>query len=394
VDRRRVLIAYGTRPEAVKLGPLILALQKAEDFEPIVCVTAQHRHMLDQFNALFGIQPEHDLDLLRPKQTLTHVTAGVLEGLERVLEEVAPDAVIVQGDTSTTFSAALAAFYQRIPVVHVEAGLRTGDVWSPYPEEMNRRLTTQLSALHLAPTATSLSNLLREGVARDSVVVTGNIVIDALQWVVSRTTEPRAAGLKPLLSDPRRVLLVTTHRRESWGEPMRCVGRALRRLTAASPDMLLVFPVHLNPVVRDAVLPFLEGLDNVIVLEPLQYDDFAWCLQRAHVVLSDSGGVQEEAPSLGKPVLVLREDTERPEAVQAGTVRLVGTDEERIVAEVSRLWGDAAAYEEMSHAVNPYGDGRAVERSVQALRHMLLGAGKPAEFSAPDTASVKNRFTA
>jgi len=394
VERRRVLVAYGTRPEAVKLGPLVLALQQAEDLEPVVCVTAQHRHMLDQFNAIFGIQPEHDLDLLRPKQTLTQVTAGVLTGMERVLEEVAPDAAIVQGDTSTTLSAALAAFYQRIPVVHVEAGLRTGDVWSPYPEEMNRRITTQLSALHLAPTVTSLSNLLREGVARDSVVVTGNTVIDALQWVVSRTTEPRAAELKPLLSDPRRVLLVTTHRRESWGEPMRSVGRALRRLAASSPDMLLVFPVHLNPVVRDAVLPALEGLDNVILLEPLEYDDFAWCLQRAHVVLSDSGGVQEEAPSLGKPVLVLRENTERPEAVQAGTVRLVGTDEERIVAEVSRLWDDAAAYEAMSRAVNPYGDGRAVGRSVQALRHMLMGAEKPAEFSAPETASIKNGFTA
>jgi UDP-N-acetylglucosamine 2-epimerase (non-hydrolysing) len=377
----RVLVAYGTRPEAVKLGPLVLALEDDPDLEPIVCVTAQHRVMLDQFNAIFGIEPDHDLDLLRPRQTLTHVTSGVLEGMETVLEQVRPDAVVVQGDTTTTLAAALAGFYQKVPVVHVEAGLRTGDRYSPYPEELNRRLTTQLATLHLAPTVTSRANLLREGVAPKSVIVTGNTVIDALHWVLKRVREPRDPALRSLMNDPRRLLLVTSHRRESWGQPMRDVGAALRRLAQRYADMVVVLPLHKNPVVREALLPAIEDLPNVMLLEPLEYDDFAWCLQRAHVVLSDSGGVQEEAPALGKPVLVLRENTERPEAVEAGTVKLVGTATDTIEAEVVDLWEDAAAYEAMSRAVNPYGDGRAVERSVAALRHLLLGADRPKEFA-------------
>lgn len=380
-SRTKVLVVYGTRPEAVKVGPLILALQAHPVFEPVVCVTAQHRQMLDQFNALFGIVPDHDLDMMRPHQTLTHVTSGVLEGMEGVLGLVKPDAVVVQGDTSTTFAAALAAFYQRVPVVHVEAGLRTGDPYSPYPEEINRRLTTQLSSLHLAPTRTSRENLLREGVAPASVFVTGNTVIDALRWVVERLTTPEEPRLRSMVTDGRRVLLVTTHRRESWGAPMAEVARAVRRLCAAHDDMLVVFPVHKNPVVRDAVLPELAGVANCVVLEPLEYDDFAWCLQRAHVVLSDSGGVQEEAPSLGKPVLVLRDNTERPEAVEAGTVALVGTDEQTVYDAVDRLWTDAEAYAAMAAAVNPYGDGHAVRRSVGAIEHLLLGGPPPEEFS-------------
>lgn len=377
---KKVLVVYGTRPEAVKLGPLILALQASPHFEPVVCVTAQHRHMLDQFNELFGIVPDDDMDMMRPGQTLTDVTSRVLNGLQAVLDKRRPDAVVVQGDTSTTFAAALAAFYQRIPVVHVEAGLRTGDRYSPYPEETNRRLTTQLSTLHLAPTATSRENLLREGVSPEHVLVTGNTVIDALQWVVDRVSSPRDLDLQGVAADDRRVLLVTTHRRESWGEPMAQVARAIRTLCAAHADMLVVFPVHANPVVRDVVLPILQPVDNVLVLEPLEYDDFAWCLQRAHVVLSDSGGVQEEAPSLGKPVLVLRENTERPEAVHAGTVALVGTDEATVVAAVERLWTDPAAYSAMSAAVNPYGDGHAVRRTVEALSHLLLDGPAPDEF--------------
>ncbi len=376
----KVLVVYGTRPEAVKLAPVVLALQEAADLDPVVCVTAQHRQMLDQFNALFGITPAYDLDLLRERQTLTHVTSAVLEGIERVLEEVRPACVVVQGDTTTTFGAALGAFYQRVPVVHVEAGLRTGDVYSPYPEEMNRRLTSQLTTLHLAPTSTSRANLLREGVPAERVVVTGNTVIDALQWVVARVTTPRHPELAAVADDPRRVLLVTAHRRESWGEPLRQVGAALRALAQSHPDMLVVFPIHRNPVVREALLPSFDGLDNVLVLEPLDYDDFAWCLQRAHVVLSDSGGVQEEAPSLGKPVLVLRDNTERPEAVEAGTVRLVGTDAAVVEDAVRRLWADPAAYDEMARAVNPYGDGRAVERTVTSIRHLLLGGPRPEEF--------------
>jgi UDP-N-acetylglucosamine 2-epimerase (non-hydrolysing) len=379
--RRKVLIVYGTRPEAVKLAPLVLALKASEDFLPVVCVTAQHRQMLDQFNALFGIEPDFDLDMMQAKQTLTHLTSGVLTGLEVVLASTAPAAVIVQGDTTTTFAAALAAFYQRVPVVHVEAGLRTGDRYSPYPEEINRRLTTQLSALHLAPTATSLGNLLREGVPRSAVFVTGNTVIDALQWVVQRVSEPRDERLIELASDKRRILLVTTHRRESWGEAMRGVARAIRRLSEANRDMLILFPVHKNPVVREAIEPVLEGLANVILLEPLEYDDFAWCLKRSTVVLSDSGGIQEEAPSLGKPVLVLRDNTERPEAVEAGTVRLVGTDEERVFSEVQRIWTDETAHAAMSQAVNPYGDGQAVRRSIAAMRHLLLGTDAGDEFA-------------
>jgi len=377
----RVLIAYGTRPEAVKLGPLVLALNEAPDFEPVVCVTAQHRAMLDQFNGIFGIKPQHDLNLLRPRQTLTHITSGVLEGMETVLEEVRPDAVVVQGDTTTTFAAALAGFYQKVPVVHVEAGLRTGDRYSPYPEEVNRRLTTQLAALHLAPTATSRDNLLNEGVNPRDVVVTGNTVIDALLWVLKRGREPRNPTLRGLRDDPRRLLLVTSHRRESWGQPMRDVGAALRRLAQRYTDMVVLLPLHKNPIVREALLPALQGLSNVITLEPLEYDDFAWCLQRAHVVLSDSGGVQEEAPSLGKPVLVLRENTERPEAVLAGTVKLIGTSTDTVETAVSALWEDADAYAKMSRSVNPYGDGRAVDRTLGALRYLLFDAPRPVEFN-------------
>ncbi len=377
---KKVMIVYGTRPEAVKLGMLVLALKGRSDLTPLVCVTAQHRHMLDQFNAVFGIVPDYDLNTMQPKQSLTHVAAGVLAGMEDVFDGVRPDAVVVQGDTSTTFAAALAAFYQRIPVVHVEAGLRTGDIYSPYPEEMNRRLTTQISTLHLAPTATSRNNLLREGVSPASVIVTGNTVIDALQWVVKRVSMPREKRLQPIVHDDRRVLLVTTHRRESWGEPMRRVARAVRRLCEEHPDMLAVLPLHKNPIVRDVVMPVVNGTENILVLEPLEYDDFAWCLQRAHLILSDSGGVQEEAPSLGKPVLVLRDNTERPEAVAAGTVALVGTDEDTVYEAAARLWTDPQAYAAMSAAVNPYGDGQAVRRSIAALDHLLLGAPVPDEF--------------
>jgi UDP-N-acetylglucosamine 2-epimerase (non-hydrolysing) len=369
---KRVMCVYGTRPEAIKMAPVVAALAASAELEPVVTVTGQHREMLDQVNELFGIKPDHDLDIIQPRQTLTDITTRTIDRLNAVLDSgEKPDAVVVQGDTSTSMAAALTAFYHQIPVVHVEAGLRTADIYSPFPEEMNRRLTARLATLHLPPTSTSRANLLAEGIDPADVVTTGNTVIDALVDVVGRKvpfSDPRLAGLD---DDPRRVLLVTTHRRESWGEKMAGVARALARIARAEPDLLIVLPLHRNPVVREVVLPPLEGLDNVVVVEPLPYGEFAHLIDRAHVVLTDSGGVQEEAPTLGKPVLVMRDNTERPEAVDAGTVRLVGTDEQVVVDEVSRLLNDQAYYASMANAVNPYGDGEAAARCIAAIEHML-----------------------
>jgi UDP-N-acetylglucosamine 2-epimerase (non-hydrolysing) len=365
------MVVFGTRPEAIKVAPLIQALAAAPWSRPVVAVTAQHRRILDQVLQLFDICPEYDLDIMRSGQTLTDVTVGALGGLGLVLADAAPDLVVVQGDTTTTFAAALAGFYRQVPVVHLEAGLRTGNVLSPYPEEMNRRLTTQLANLHLAPTWTARANLLAEGVDPGSVVVTGNTVIDALHMTVGRRVPYRDQQLAGLDTDPRSVLVVTAHRRESWGAPMAAIGAALASLAQAQPDLLIVLPVHPNPQVRKALLPAVAGLANVLVVEPLAYGEFARLLDRATIVLTDSGGVQEEAPSLGKPVLVMRDTTERPEAVAAGTARLVGTDRDRIVANVCSLLHDADAYAAMANAVNPYGDGRAAERSCQAMARLL-----------------------
>jgi UDP-N-acetylglucosamine 2-epimerase (non-hydrolysing) len=373
---RKVMVIYGTRPEAVKVAPMIQALSASPLFSPLVAVTGQHRTMLDQVNDVFGITPEFDLDIFQAGQSLTDITTRALTGVQALLAEQRPDAVVVQGDTTTVLAAALAAFYQRIPVVHLEAGLRTDNPYSPYPEEINRRLATQLTTLHLAPTATSKANLLAENVDPASVVVTGNTVIDALLWTASRQGDygdPALAGL----DEPGPVLLVTAHRRESWGEPMRGVGRALARIAGAHPELRVVFPVHANPLVRDAILPALAGLPNVTVTEPLPYGGFARLMNRASVILTDSGGVQEEGPSLGKPVLVMRDTTERPEAVEAGTVRLVGTDEDLIVKTTASLLTDERAYQAMAGAINPYGDGRAAARSVAALAHHF-GLGPPA----------------
>jgi UDP-N-acetylglucosamine 2-epimerase (non-hydrolysing) len=396
---RRVMVIYGTRPEAIKLAPIVEAMAAAETLRPVVVVTAQHREMLDQVNTLFGIVPDVDLDLLRPGQTLASLTNRILGGLMPVLERERPDAVVVQGDTTTTFVGALAAFYNRVPVVHVEAGLRTFDRYSPYPEEVNRRLTTALASLHLAPTATSRDNLLREGVDATSVVVTGNTIIDALLATVGRCVPYGDSSLEDLDADPRRVLLVTSHRRESWGPAMRGIGRALARL-ADDPNLLIVLPVHRNPVVREAILPPLARRANVLVVEPLSYGGFARLLNRASVILTDSGGIQEEGPSLGKPVLVMRNTTERPEAVAAGTSRLVGTEETHIVREVRRLLGDPAAYAAMSQAINPYGDGRAAARSLAAITalldasmplHALLPAARLGGGSVPKTVDSSPR---
>jgi UDP-N-acetylglucosamine 2-epimerase (non-hydrolysing) len=380
--RRKIMVVYGTRPEAIKVAPLIQALASSAFFVPVAAVTAQHRSMLDQVNHVFGIEPQFDLNIHRPGQTLAEITMRALQGVHSLLAEQRPDAVVVQGDTTTVFAAALAAFYQQIPVVHLEAGLRTGDPYSPYPEEINRQLATRLAVLHLAPTSTSRSNLLAENVDPGTVVVTGNTVIDALLWTVGRQFDYGDPVLSDLAGTDAPLLLVTAHRRESWGDPMRAVGRALARIAREHPDLRIVFPIHRNPVVREAILPAVEGLPNVTVIEPLPYSSFARLMNRSTVILTDSGGVQEEGPSLGKPVLVMRDTTERPEAVRAGTVRLVGTDEDLIVKEVGRLLTDPVAYAAMANAVNPYGDGRAAERAVAALAHHFGLGPEPEPFNA------------
>lgn len=401
-DMRKILVVYGTRPEAIKLAPLIEEMRHSSYCRPIVAVTGQHRAMLDQVNRLFAITPSHDLNVITERQRLQDITSRVLEGVCRVIDLETPDAVLVQGDTTTCFAASLAAFYTKVPVVHLEAGLRTRDPYNPFPEEMNRRITTQLAAVHLAPTQTSKANLLRDGVNERAITVTGNTVIDALLNVASRDLVPCNADLAKLTG--RRSVLITSHRRESWGEPMRRTANAIARLAWAFPDVVFVLPAHLNPVVREVLLPPLANLANVVITDPLDYSDFVWMMNASTVVLTDSGGVQEEAPTLGKPVLVMRESTERPEAVAAGTVRLVGTDEELIFSEVSTLLTDPAAYEAMARAVNPYGDGLASLRSVRAIEN-FFGYGKPpAEFdplpmlpdmaSAPGAARVVNHFAA
>ncbi|WP_145691255.1 non-hydrolyzing UDP-N-acetylglucosamine 2-epimerase [Rhodococcus rhodochrous] len=375
----KVLVVYGTRPEAIKMAPVVTALQRSEVLEPVVAVTGQHREMLDQVNTLFGIEPSHDLDILTQRQGLEAITAKALGGVSDVIAREEPGAVLVQGDTTTCFAAALAAFYCKVPLVHLEAGLRTGDRYNPFPEELNRRLTSQLASLHLAPTPTSRANLLADGIDPGDIVVTGNTVIDALYTVTSQPPSLDNPDLAPLLGRP--MVLVTAHRRESWGEPMACSARAIARLARAFPHMTFLLPAHLNPIVREVLLPPLADLDNVVVTNPLSYSDFALAMAASTIVLTDSGGVQEEAPSLGKPVLVMRETTERPEAVTAGTVRLVGTDEELIVEWVTRLLTQPAAYDEMARAVNPYGDGSAAQRSVAAIEHFFGLGPRPAEFA-------------
>lgn len=376
-----IMPIFGTRPEAIKMAPIVSALQESPLFRCVVTVTGQHREMLDQVNELFGIVPDHDLNILQQGQSLSAIMTRTIDGLEKLFAHTRPDAVVVQGDTTTSTAAAIAAFYHGIPVVHVEAGLRSGDLLSPFPEEANRKITSQITRLHLAPTSTSRANLLAEGINPADIVVTGNTVIDALLTTVDKQvpfTDPR---LEEVTADGRRILLVTTHRRENQGDAMRGMGRALARIAEAEPDLVIVLPVHKNPVVRAAVLPPVEGKANVLVTEPLAYGEFTRLLSRAHIVLTDSGGVQEEAPSLGKPVLVMRENTERPEALEAGTVALIGTDEERIVAEVTRLLHDPDHFAAMANAMNPYGDGKAAPRTVAAIGE-LLGVGfRTAEFS-------------
>ena len=369
-----IMPIYGTRPEAIKMAPIVRGLQRSESLACEVTVTGQHREMLDQVNELFGIVPDHDLNIIQPRQSLNGVLTRTVTGLDELFSAQRPDAVVVQGDTTTTTAGALAAFYRGIPVIHAEAGLRSFNLLSPFPEEANRKMTSQITSLHLAPTGQSKGNLLRESLPEADIVVTGNTVIDALLDVAQKQVPFSDEQLEEAAVSGREILLVTTHRRENQGSAMEGVGRALGRLARQYPQKLIVLPAHRNPVVREAILPALAGRENVIVTEPLAYGEFTRLMSLASVVLTDSGGVQEEAPSLGKPVLVMRENTERPEAVEAGTVRLIGTDEDRVVEEVSQLFDDELAYRRMAHAVNPYGDGRAAERTLAAIGE-LFGLG-------------------
>lgn len=380
-----IMTVYGTRPEAIKIAPIIKALQGADLFEPLIVSTGQHREMLDQVNNLFGIIPHHSLDIMTQGQSLNGIANKILDGCARVLTEEKPDAVIVQGDTSSALYGALAAFNAQVPVVHVEAGLRSGNIASPFPEEGNRRLISQIASLHLAPTESSLKNLVREGISEKDIAVTGNSVIDALLTVLSSGTPGNNPELTDILNSDTPFILLTTHRRENLGEAMDNIGAALGDLARKYPGYRFVFPAHKNPAMRNTVLPHLDGLPNVTICEPLGYADFTRLMAASHLVLTDSGGLQEEAPSLGKPVLVLRKNTERPEAVEAGTVRLIGTNRERIVAEVSALLDIPALYRSMAGAINPYGDGRASERTVAALAE-FFGLGE----RIPDFSPIRN----
>lgn len=377
----KVMSVFGTRPEAIKMAPVVLELYKYPDaIEPLVAVTAQHREMLDQVLNLFNIRPNFDLNIMSEGQTLFDITSRALLGLDKVFSSATPDVVLVHGDTTTTFAGALAAYYHQIEVGHVEAGLRTQNKFSPYPEEMNRRLTGSLADLNFAPTSTAKENLLREGVDSEKIFVTGNTVIDALYQIVRADFEFTDALSR--IDFSKRIVLVTTHRRENLGEPMRQVYKALKAIVEDFSDVEIIFPVHKNPKVREVVKEELGDLERVILIDPLDYEPFANLMNRATLILTDSGGVQEEAPALGKPVLVLRDTTERPEAVDAGTVKLIGTNQDKVYGAAKILLSDSAQYRKMAEARSPYGDGHAAERIVKALlwRHKFL-PNRPDEFT-------------
>ena len=378
----RVMTIFGTRPEAIKMAPLVLELQSRQGIQPICCVTAQHREMLDAVLEIFRLKPDYDLNIMEPRQTLSTITTKCLLGMEGALEEAKPDLVLVHGDTSTTFAGALAAFYRQIPVGHVEAGLRTWDKYSPFPEEMNRKLVGDIADLHFCPTPANRENLAREGIT-DGVFVTGNTVIDALKTTVRTDYSFSTQALNGLDYTGKRIILVTCHRRENYGQPMANIMTALRRIADAFPDVELVYPVHLSPVVREAAGKYLSGHPRIHLIDPLSADEMHNLMARAYLVMTDSGGLQEEAPALGRPVLVLRRETERPEAVKAGTVKLAGTEEEEIFSLASELLHDERAYHAMAHAVNPYGDGQACRRIADAIEWKFgLRADKPDEFQA------------
>ena len=377
----RVLSVFGTRPEAIKMCPLALELARRPALESLVCVTAQHREMLDSVLRTFGVFPDYDLDIMEAGQTLSSVTSKILDGLGAVLDEARPDLVLVHGDTTTAFAAALAAFYHKIPVGHVEAGLRTFDRWSPYPEEMNRRLVARLAEYHFAPTARNRDNLLREAVD-GSIFVTGNTVIDAMAYTVN--DRPFVCQSLNSVDFRRRVIAMTCHRRENYGAPMAQIFTAVARLAQADPELRVVYPVHLSPTVQRAAREHLEGLPNVLLTEPLDAMDMHKLMNRSYLVLTDSGGLQEEAPALGKPVLVLRRETERPEAVEAGTVALAGVETETVMKMVRQLLDEPARYRAMAHAVNPYGDGHACQRIADAIEWRFGFAQRPPEEFHPE----------
>ena len=380
MNRIRVMTIFGTRPEAIKMAPLALELSRRPQIDALCCVTAQHRQMLDSVLDIFRLVPDFDLNIMEPRQTLSTITSKCLLGMEEVLEQARPDLVLVHGDTSTTFAGALAAFYHRVPVGHVEAGLRTYDKYSPYPEEMNRRMVSAIADLHFCPTPSNRDNLAREGIEQ-GVFLTGNTVIDALQTTVVKDFHFSEGVLNDLDYVNRKVILVTCHRRENYGTPMAHIMTALRRVADAFPDVELVYPVHLSPVVQEVAHQYLDGHPRIHLIAPLAVDEMHNLMARCHLVMTDSGGLQEEAPALGKPVLVLRRETERPEAVAAGTVQLAGTEEEPIFQMASRLLTDPAAYAAMAHAANPYGDGRACGRIADAIEYRFgLRAQPPAPF--------------
>ncbi|QCZ92406.1 non-hydrolyzing UDP-N-acetylglucosamine 2-epimerase [Salinimonas iocasae] len=369
----KVLTVFGTRPEAIKMAPLALKLASTDGINSKVCVTAQHREMLDQVLDLFKLTPDFDLNLMKPGQDLTDITSGILKGMKQVFSEFKPDIVLVHGDTATTFATSLAAYYQQIPVGHVEAGLRTGNIYSPWPEEANRKLTGAISSLHFAPTEKSESNLLNEGIQQAAIHVTGNTVIDALLKVSAKfdSDERLLSEMQrkfDFLDSDKKLILVTGHRRESFGGGFERICSALARTAEAHPECQILYPVHLNPNVQEPVKRLLSGVSNIKLIEPQDYLPFVYLMNQAYIILTDSGGIQEEAPSLGKPVLVMRDTTERPEAVDAGTVQLVGTDIDKISNSLTRLLTDKQAYKDMSFAHNPYGDGKACDRIIQILK--------------------------
>ena len=374
----KVLTVFGTRPEAIKMAPLAIKLAEQEGIDARVCVTAQHREMLDQVLGLFEITPEYDLNIMKPGQDLTDVTTNILQGIKPILADFKPDVVLVHGDTATTFATSLAAYYQQIAVGHVEAGLRTGNIYSPWPEEANRKLTGAITTYHFAPTETSQQNLLNEAVAQENITVTGNTVIDALLDVSAKLKNDTALNNEmaerfSFLNKDKKLILVTGHRRESFGGGFERICKALAYTAEQHPGCQIVYPVHLNPNVQEPVNRLLKGVPNITLIEPQDYLPFVYLMNQAHIILTDSGGIQEEAPSLGKPVLVMRDTTERPEAVSAGTVKLVGTDVDKITASLNQLLTDENAYEEMSFAHNPYGDGKACERIIEVLREKVNG---------------------
>lgn len=379
MNKIKVMIIFGTRPEAIKMAPLVKEIKGSANFESIVCVTAQHREMLDQVLDIFDITPDYDLNVMKDRQTLTSITTSVLEGLNDILEEVKPNIVLVHGDTTTTFAGSLAAFYKQIPVGHVEAGLRTFDKYSPYPEEMNRTLTGKIATLHFAPTKTNKQNLLNENV-KTGIFITGNTVIDALKTTVKKDYKLKEERLSDEDFSKYRYILMTAHRRENLGKPLANICKAVKRLTEKYDDIKVIYPVHLNPAVRDTVCGILGDTDRVSLIEPIDVQDMHNLMDRAYLILTDSGGLQEEAPALGKPVLVLRTETERPEAVEAGTVKIAGVDEDNIFNLVCELLDDKQAYDKMAKAVNPYGDGFASKRIVKAIEYFFGIGEKPKDF--------------